>query len=64
LQRLEFVIETMSGYRSSVLKRTAGSDETARVLPPEVNRSTALQAPCRAPTLAPSRSSAAAGRPS
>jgi hypothetical protein len=54
----------MSGYRSSVLQRSAGVDETARVLPPEAQRSTALQATCRVPTLAPSHSSAAAGRPS
>jgi hypothetical protein len=64
LQRLEFVIETMSGYRSSVLQRSARVDETARDLPPEANRSTALQTTCRAPILAPFRSSAAAGQPS
>lgn len=63
LRRLEGVVDTMNGYRLALLRQTE-EQQAARVLPPEATWSPAVPATCRPPIPAPSRSFAAAGRPS
>lgn len=63
LERLQGVIATMSGYQRTVL-RSVDAPDAARLLPPAATPDDFAAAPCRNPIPAPSRSAAAAGRPS
>lgn len=64
LERLQRVIDTMTSYRSAVLRAVDAQPAAARALLPEAISLPAMPASCRVPIPVPSPPSAAAGRPS